>query len=299
MATTDKGNWLSVSPTGGTTPLALSVSVNPSGLAPNTYKGTITVTASDESVTPLPIPVTLTVTPGGPAIASITNGASFVAGPVAPGEIVTIFGSGLGPETLVTADTSSGKVGRNLADTQVFFDSFTAPILYTSAGQVAAIVPYGLATSSSTKLSVWYKGVASAGDDLRVVDSAPGIFVLNASGQGAIVNQDGSINSASNGAAVGSEVSLFATGEGQTNPPGVTGSFNNGTVLPAPQLTVTAQIGGLPATVKYAGAAPFDVAGVLQVNVIVPSGVATGKVPIVITVGTASSQAGVTISIHK
>jgi uncharacterized protein (TIGR03437 family) len=71
-------------------------------------------------------------------------------------------------------------------------------------------------------------------------------------------------------------------------------------VLPAPQLTVTAQIGGLPATVKYAGAAPLDVAGVLQVNVIVPNGVPAGKsVPIVITVGTASSQANVTIAIHK
>jgi len=300
VATTDKGNWLSVSPTGGTTPLALSVSVNPAGLAPNTYKGTITVTASDESVTPLPIPVTLTVTPGGPAISSITNAASGAPGPVAPGELVTIFGSELGPTTGV-AQTLSGKVGRTLAETQVFFDSLSAPILYTSAGQVNAIVPYGLATSSSTKLTVWYKGVASAADDLRVVDAAPGIFVLNAAGQGAIVNQDGTLNSANNGAPIGSTVSLFATGEGQTNPPGVTGSINGGSLpLPEPQLTVTAQIGGLPANVTYAGAAPLEVAGILQVNVTIPSGVALGtSVPIVITVGTAASQAGVTIAIHK
>ncbi len=298
VATDDKGSWLAVNPAGGTTPLELSVSVNPTGLAPKTYQGTITVTATDDSVTPLPIPVTLTVTPVGPAIASVTNAASFAPGPVAPGEIVTIFGSGLGPETLVT-QTSEGSVGRSLADTQVFFDSFTAPILYTSSGQVAAIVPYGLATASSTKLTVWYKGVASAADDLRVVDAVPGIFVLNAAGQGAIVNQDGTVNSGSNGAPVGSTVSVYATGEGQTNPPGVTGSINGGSLpLPEPQLTVTAMVGGLPATVTYAGGAPLELAGLLQVNVTIPSGVPTGKsVPIAITVGTAASQAGVTIAI--
>jgi uncharacterized protein (TIGR03437 family) len=301
VATTDKGNWLSVSPTGGTTPLALSVSVNPAGLVPKTYKGTITVTASDDSVTPLVIPVTLTVTPAMPTITAIANAASGALGPIAPGELVTIFGSDIGPATGVT-QTLTGNIGRTLADTQVFFDSLTAPILYTSAGQVNAIVPYGLAASSSTKLTVWYKGTASAADDLRVVDSAPGIFVMNAAGQGAIVNQDGTINSASNGAPVGSTVSIYATGEGQTNPPGITGSINGDVIanLPVPQLTVTATIGGLPAVVTYAGGAPLELAGLLQVNVTIPSGVATGpKIPVLITVGTASSQTGVTIAIHK
>jgi len=298
VATTDKGNWLSVSPTGGTTPLALSVSVNPAGLTPNTYTGTITVSASDDSVTPLPIPVTLTVITGGPNITSVVNAASFATGPVAPGEFVTIYGSGLGPANGV-ATTSTGTIGTSLGDTQVFFDSVFTPILYASAGQVNVIVPYELATKSSTNLTVWYKGTASAGDDLRVVDSVPGIFVLNTAGQGAIVNQDGTINSATNGAPVGSVVSIFATGQGETNPPGMNGVIATGPSPQPPPLPVTVQIGGLPATVQYAGNAPGAPEGFMQVNATVPSGVPMGtSVPIVISVGTASSQSGVTIAIH-
>ncbi len=298
VSTTDKGNWLFVNPTGGATPLDLSVSVNPTGLAPNTYSGTITVTASDDSVTPLPIPVTLTVTPAGPNIDAVVNAASFVAGAVAPGEFVTIFGSQIGPDTPVA--WTGGPIVRTLGDTQVFFDGFSAPILYTSSGQVSAIVPYALAASSATKLTVWYKGKASASDDLKVADAAPGIFMLNTAGQGAIVNQDGTINSATNGAPIGSTVSIYATGEGQTNPPGVTGSITGGTPpFAEPQLTVTAQVGGLPAFVTYAGAAPFEPAGFMQVNVTIPTGVATGPaIPVVMTVGTAFTQKGVTISIH-
>jgi uncharacterized protein (TIGR03437 family) len=298
VTTTDNGNWLSVSPTGGTTPLALSISVNPAGLAQKTYTGTITVSASDDSVTPLPIPVTLTVITGGPNITSVVNAASFVAGPVAPGEFVTIYGSGLGPAE-GAATTSTGTISTGLADTQVFFASFFAPILFTSAGQVNVIVPYQLATKSSTNLTVWYKGTASAGDDLRVVDSVPGIFVLNAAGQGAIVNQDGTVNSASNGAAIGSVVSIYATGQGEINPPGVNGAIATSASPQPPPLPVTVEIGGLPATVQYAGSAPGAPDGFMQVNATVPAGVPTGKsVPIVISVGTASSQAGVTIAIH-
>ncbi len=148
---------------------------------------------------------------------------------------------------------------------------------------------------------MWYQGTASPGDDLNVIDSAPGIFTLNLAGQGAIVNQDGTINSPANGAPIGSTVSLFATGEGQTNPPGITGAINGASLpLPEPQLTVTAQIGGMPATVRYAGGSPNEVAGLLQVNVTIPAGVATGaSVPVVITVGTAASQTGVTMAVQK
>jgi trimeric autotransporter adhesin len=133
-----------------------------------------------------------------------------------------------------------------------------------------------------------------------VIDSVPGIFTVNTTGQGAIINQDQTPNSRTNAAAPESVVSIYATGEGQTSPAGADGAINGGTLpLPAPLLPVSVQIGGLPAQVMYAGAAPLEVAGVLQVNVVVPAGVPTGpSVPVVITVGTASSQTGVTIAIH-
>ncbi|HTW65364.1 MAG TPA: putative Ig domain-containing protein [Bryobacteraceae bacterium] len=299
VSTTDKGNWLFVNPSSGITPLDLSVSVNPAGLAPNTYTGTITVTASDDSVTPLPIPVTLTVVPPEPTIGSVVNAASSAPGPIAPGEFVTIFGSGLGPATPVSATAGSATISPNLGGTQVFFGTNAAPILYTSAGQVNVIVPYELDNSSSTNLTVWYQGTASAGDDLRVIDAVPGIFMLNAAGQGAIVNQDGTINSATNGAPVGSIVSIYGTGQGQTNPPGIDGAISTQASPQPPPLPVTVQIGGLPATVSYAGAAPGAPAGFMQVNAMVPAGVPAGtNVPVQITVGTASSQAGVTMYIH-
>jgi uncharacterized protein (TIGR03437 family) len=240
----------------------------------------------------------LTVTTGGPNITSVVNGASFAAGPVAPGEFVTIYGSGLGPAA-GAGTTSTGTIGSTLSDTQVYFDDAIAPILFTSAGQVNVIVPYQLATKSSTNLTVWYKGTASAGDDLRVVDSVPGIFVLNAAGQGAIVNQDGTVNSSTNGAAIGSVVSIYATGQGETNPPGVDGAIATTASPQPPPLPVTVLIGGLPATVSYAGNAPGAPEGFMQINATVPSGIPAGtSVPIVVSVGTASSQTGVTIGIH-
>jgi uncharacterized protein (TIGR03437 family) len=300
VATKNNTDWLFVNPTSGTTPLALSVSVNPNGLAPATYTGTITVTASDVSVTPLAIPVTLTVTPAVPTIDGVSNAASFAPGPVAPGEIVTIFGSVLGPATGVAAD-SAGKIGTSLGGTEVFFNSFRAPILYSSAGQVSVIVPYELAGASSTSVQVEYQSIESTSVDVRVIDSAPGIFTVNLAGQGAIINQNGTINSTTDGAPIGSTVSIYATGEGQTSPAGVDGAINGGSLpLPVPVTSpVTVQIGGLPATVTYAGGAPNEVEGLLQVNATIPAGVPKGSsVAVVLTVGTSSSQTGVTIFIH-
>jgi uncharacterized protein (TIGR03437 family) len=298
VATTDKGNWLSVNPPSGATPLDLAISVDPTNLKPGTYQGTVTVAASDSAVTPLPIAVTLNVSTPRPTINAVVNAASFVTGPVAPGEFVTIFGFGLGPDTPL-AFTGSGTIGRTLGTTQVFFGTTLAPIIYTSSTQVSVIVPYELASSSSTNLTVWFQGNASAGDNLRVVDAAPGIFMLNLAGQGAIINQDNTVNSSSNGALVGSTISIYATGQGQTNPPGVDGAISQDASPQPPPLAVTVQIGGLPAQVSYAGAAPGAPAGFMQVNAVIPDGVPKGSsVPVVMTVGTAASQSNATVAIH-
>jgi uncharacterized protein (TIGR03437 family) len=128
----------------------------------------------------------------------------------------------------------------------------------------------------------------------------PGIFTADSSGhgQGSILNQDGSANSANNPATVGSYVSVYATGEGQTNPAGVDGK-PGGSPAPVPVAQpVTATIGGLPAQVQYAGGSPGAVAGSFQVNVQVPQGVAPGSsVPIFINVGGRDTQMNVTLAI--
>ena len=295
------GNWLQVDRINGTAPLIVNVSVAPAGLSPGIYGGAVYVVAGDPTITPLAISVSLTVSQTAPSIVSVTNGASFAPGPVAPGEIVTIFGGFMGPAALTGFQiNASGKLANLLAGTQVFFDDFAAPIAYTSLGQVSAIVPYEIAGQSSTQVQVRFLGVSSNVLTVRVIDSSPGIFVLDASGQAAVLNQDNTVNSLANGAAPDTIVSIFATGEGQTDPGGVDGSLGGSVLpLPRPKLPVTVMIDGLPATVLYAGAAPTLPAGLMQVNARVPTGVRRGvSVPITIMVGTASSQSGVTIGIR-
>jgi uncharacterized protein (TIGR03437 family) len=146
---------------------------------------------------------------------------------------------------------------------------------------------------------------------LRVTDISPGIFTLTqtGSGQGAILNQNGKVNSQSNPAAKGSVISVYATGEGQTNPAGVTGSVTpSAAPFPKPAATnVTLSFlvpgpGGtstsVPATLTYAGEAPGLVSGVLQVNARIPPGAASGSNTIVLTVGSNSSPSVVTVQVQ-
>jgi uncharacterized protein (TIGR03437 family) len=124
------------------------------------------------------------------------------------------------------------------------------------------------------------------------------VFTANSSGRGqaAAVNQDGTQNGAANPAAAGSVLSLYATGEGQTLPAGLDGKLA-AAPLPQPVAAVTVAIGGVAAEVSYAGGAPGLIAGVMQVNVVVPAGV-SGTVPVVLTVGGVDSQDGVTVAVR-
>ncbi len=246
----------------------------------------------------------LTITGGATTLTSrgIVNSASYEGGGIAPGEIITIFGSFPGPSSLVTLQLDNrGYVSTNLGGEQLLFDGIAAPMIYAVAGQVSAIVPYGVFGKSSVQIQVSYQGQLSNSVAMTIAAVAPGIFTSESSGkgQGAIVNQDGTINSESNPAAAGSIVFVYATGEGQTTPGGVDGKPADS---PAPTPTgqpVTATVGGASAQVLYAGGVPGLVAGLLQVNVQLPAGVTLGSfVPIVLTIGGKSSQIGVTLAVR-
>jgi len=233
-------------------------------------------------------------------IAALTSAASYLAGSVAPGEIVTLFGSGIGPDagTGTTLD-STGLVTTFLAGTRVLFDGQPSPMIFAQAGQVNAVVPYGVAGRSSVQVQLEAQGQKSNAVTAQVAQAAPGIFTLDSSGTGqaAALNQDNSLNSASNPAPRGSIISLFATGTGQTDPPGTDGK-PAAPPLPAPILPVTIEIAGVNAEILYAGSAPGLVAGVLQANVRIPEHAATGSAaPLVLRSGGAQSQPGVTIAI--
>ncbi len=234
-----------------------------------------------------------------PAVLAVVNAASYAPGGIAPGEIVTLFGTGLGPAAIVTAQSSTpGFLDTALANTRVLFNDVPAPLIYTSEKQVSAIVPYAITGFSEVRIVVEYRGIASQPLTFSVVDSAPGLFAADASGRGpgAILNQDYSLNSASNPAPAGSIVLLYGTGEGATNPAGVDGKITTD-ILAQPKLPVMVTIGGLPAEVLYQGGAPGIVAGGLQINVRVPAGLTTSTAEVVVTIGSKSSQAGVTLAV--
>ncbi len=201
---------------------------------------------------------TLTVTAatvGQPQLTGIENAGSFLPGPLAPGELVTLVGAGIGPSL---AQVPSGSATNTvLGGTSVLFDSKPAPLLYAAPNQINAIVPFGGSGETTAQVTVTAQGQTIATTGQNVAAAAPAIFTINSSGTGAgaILNQDSTVNSPSNPAAKGSIAAIYATGAGQTNPLGVDGQVN-GTVLPTPLLPVSVQIGGLDAKVSYAGAAP-------------------------------------------
>ena len=234
------------------------------------------------------------------AAAGVLNAASYRGGAVAPGEVVTIFGTGLGPDTLVQLTIINNIVQTQLAGVIVLFDGVRAPIVYASAKQTSVVVPYSVDGRAQTTVQVQYAGLSSAPVTLPVTSSSPGMFTSNAtgSGQGAILNQDNSFNSSFNSAAKGSVVILYLTGEGQTSPSGVDGRLAVDSTLPKPSLPVGVTIGGQVAEVLYAGAAPTYLAGLMQVNVRVPAAVASGAQPVLVTVGSATSQTATTVAVR-
>ncbi len=234
--------------------------------------------------------------------AGVVNAASFLSGPVAPGEIVSLFGSALGPAAPVPGTLTNPKlVADSLAGVRVTFDGVPAPLLYVSSRQVNAVVPYSVAGQAMTQLQVEYLGALSTPLTLPVAATAPGIFSLAASGTGpgAILNaRDESVNSPSNPAAPGDWVSIYATGGGVTNPAGVDGLLASAP-LAQPIANVSVRIGGVPCQLNYAGAAPGFVSGSLQINAQVPLEVIPGpSVPVEVIIGNASSQSTVTLAVQ-
>jgi uncharacterized protein (TIGR03437 family) len=236
-------------------------------------------------------------------VGSVVNAASNASGAIAPGEAVVLYGAGLGPSSLTQFQLINGSVPSSLAGTSVLFNGAPGPVLYTSANQVAAIAPFGL-TGSNVNVSVVYQGQTSSAQLLGIVAAAPAIFTANSSGTGpaaAINIPGGVVNDAAHPAKAGDVVTLYLTGVGQTNPPSGDGRLGgDGTAsrpFLLPVLPVTVTIGGKQADVQFAGGAPNVVNGIMQVNAIVPSGLAAGAAPVVVNVGSASSQNGVTVAV--
>jgi uncharacterized protein (TIGR03437 family) len=322
-------NWLVVSPTTGTTPntgtFNLTVSADPtalSTLAPSStpYTGTITIQGTSPATGTTIVNVSLTVTAPLPAITGVINAGSGATGAVSPGEIISIFGAAngpIGPATKVQLDSTTCPspctlVPTKMGGVQVKFlpGGQFAPLTYVSAGQVNAIVPYGVAGQAGLSVEVLYLGQTSNIQLVGEVATAPGLFTATGTGTGQIAalqydtqgNQ--SYNLAATPAKAGWTLVLYLTGEGTVSPLPADGAvtvYNASANPPVPVPVVTkptVTIGGQPATVSFYGEAPNLVSGVLQMNVIVPAGAGTGPQQISVTLGAASTQAGATVALQ-
>jgi uncharacterized protein (TIGR03437 family) len=224
---------------------------------------------------------------------TVQNAASGAASTVAPGEIVTLRGYGIGPATAVVAAGQSPV--DQLGGTQVTFGGIAAPVFSAQSQQVTVQVPWEIAGQTSTEVGVTYNGGPPAG----VSASAPVVVATAAPGIYAVANSDGTLNSSTNPAKAGGFIAIYGTGGGVTNPLGITGGLWSITAsLPTLTLPVSVTIGGTNAIVLYAGSAPTLESGYFQINVSLPSGPqASAAVNLVVTVGDSSSVA-VPISIQ-
>jgi len=240
----------------------------------------------------------LVFTGSGLSISGVTNAASNQAGAIAPGEVLVIYGSNIGASTATPAQfTSAGVLSTSLGGASVYINGVPAPMYFSSLNQVSAIVPFSTA-GATAQVFVLNQGQTTAPVTVAVAPSATGVFTLNGSGEGqaAALNQNNSLNGSSNPASSGQIVTVYVTGAGQTNPAGQDGK-PAAVPLPIPLLPVSVAIGGKNAFINYDGASPGAVAGVMQINATVPSGLPAGNASLIVQVGSAASQGGVTIAV--
>jgi uncharacterized protein (TIGR03437 family) len=288
-------NWITIgggSPGSGAGTVQFTVAPADNATLPRT--GTITIAGQTVSVTQSsPQPSVPTFAPAG-----VVNAASYQTGGIAPGELITIFGSSLGPTSLQKPLVSAlGLVDTVAGGTRVLFDGVAAPMIYSVAGQITAVAPFSLQGRSSTRLQVEFSGARSDATTVPVVAAAPAIFSADTSGkgQGAILNQDFSVNGATNPATRGSAIAIYMTGAGAMQTAVTDGQLATGTIGVAQDVTV--RIGGVQVKPLYAGAAPGIVQGVVQINAVIPTSLTAGNQPIEITVGGVTSPSGVTVAI--
>jgi uncharacterized protein (TIGR03437 family) len=301
---TTSPSWLSVSTAATTTPATLVATVNTTGMIQGSYQGSITITSSVAGNSPVTIPVALNLTASlvvtTPTISSIVNAASYDSSGFSPGGIVSIFGSLLGPQTGVSFTVNSkGSLDDTLGGANITVGGVPAIPLFVQNGQVNVILPYTLATTGQANVVVQYNNLTSADFSITLTPADVQIFTANASGSGpgSILNQDFSVNTASNPAAPGSVVAVYGTGGGAVSPAVVAGNVA-GDTLSWISGQYSATVNGENAVVLYAGSAPGLVYGVYQFNVQLPTDLPAGPATIILNVAGSVSQPNVTVFVN-
>ena len=219
-----------------------------------------------------------TILPGG-----VVNAASFTA-KVAPGALFSIFGT-----DLATAQDSARSLPleTNINGTTVTVGGKPAPLVFVSAGQINAQIPYELNDGDNVPVIVTTHGVSSAAGAVSIVSAAPGVFQYGEK-RAVVQNDDYSLNGAASPAKAGSYVVVYITGTGRLDNPVATGGPAGGDPLSRPRASVSATIGGQLAEIAFAGLTPGFV-GLGQVNLKIPN-LPAGDYPLVVTVGSEKSN---------
>ena len=226
-----------------------------------------------------------------PAIApgGSVNAASFTA-KAAPGSLFSVFGSDLATST---DSAQSLPLKTSMNGTSVMVGGKAAPLVFVSAGQVNAQVPYEVAEADNVPVVVTVNGVSSLAGTLSVVPAAPGVFQFG-NRRAVVQNEDYTVNNSDNPAKANSYVIAYMTGVGRVDNPVATGSAAGSDPLSRPRAAVSATIGNQSAEIAFAGLAPGFV-GLTQVNLRIPI-LAPGDYPLVVTVnGEKSNAAMVTV----
>jgi uncharacterized protein (TIGR03437 family) len=225
------------------------------------------------------------VNSGEGGVDAIVNAADFQPGPVAPGSIVSVFGSNLAPRADNAPNVPLPTV---LEGTSLRVNGVPSPIYYVSPTQVNAQIPYEISPGAATV-------TLSAGANLlppvplTIQASAPGLF-LSDQNRAVVQNQDGAVNGPDHSAAPGSIVTAYVTGQGPLNLPIPSGNAAPSDPLIGAVTGISATIGGQNVEVTFAGMAP-GLVGVFQVNLRIPALVA-GDYPLAIEVGPLTSNSG-------
>jgi uncharacterized protein (TIGR03437 family) len=179
---------------------------------------------------------------------------------IAPGELINIAGQNLGPSNTVMSQLdATNQLPFSVSGTSVSFNGYWAPIISVQSDLVVCFAPFEI--SGSTEVSVNVNGQSS--NSVRMLASASAPYILE------IINQDGSVNSASHPAPQGSVLTLYVTGLGVTFPLSQDGSVS-APPLPVPVASVSASVNGNQVLPQFVGAADGLVAGITQINLQIP-----------------------------
>jgi uncharacterized protein (TIGR03437 family) len=230
-----------------------------------------------------------------PTIDALASTASYATDSFSPGELVSIFGSDIGPASPTSMNITNGFVDTPLGGVTVTVDGKPAPIIYASSGQINIQIPYEAAPGANKVVSLTNGASTPITTNILIAATAPGLFILTPD--------------PANPAKLGDTILLFLTGEGAYLPaPVAPRTTNTGWVVtaPTPPATLpqisplpTVTIGGASASVKYAGPVVGSITGLMQINVVVPAASNTGAaVPLSVTIVGNATQSATTIAVH-